>query len=169
MADTVPLGKVPRIARRMALAIRCDELIQGGTIAEQSELARFGQVTMARTTQLISLMTLTPDIQEAIRFLPRTTQGCDVIKETDVRRIAATLAGANNADCGPSGATNGSRPRTFRGELSPGSAPKGVAYKQGVPHPKRVPAAPPPTPPLQPPNGRLGPAQTPQHSPPELS
>jgi hypothetical protein len=72
----------------MALAIHCDELIQQGAIADQSELARFGQVTTARTTQIMSLLALAPDIQEAILFLPRTTQGRDVIKESDVRPIA---------------------------------------------------------------------------------
>ena len=81
-------GKVPRIARLMALAIHCDELIQQGAITDQSELARFGQVTTARTTQIMSLLALAPDIQEAILFLPRTTQGRDVIKESDVRPIA---------------------------------------------------------------------------------
>ena len=91
VADNVPLGKVPRIARLMALAIHCDELIQGGMIADQSELARFGQVTTARTTQIMSLLALAPDIQEAVLFLPRTTQGRDTIKESDIRQISAVL------------------------------------------------------------------------------
>jgi hypothetical protein len=86
-----PRGKVPRIARLMALAIHCDELIQNGDLTDQSELARFGQVTTARTTQILSLLALAPDIQEAILFLPRTTRGRDAIKETDVRQIAAVL------------------------------------------------------------------------------
>ncbi len=72
----------------MALAIHCDELIQQGAITDQSELARFGQVTTARTTQIMSLLALAPDIQEAILFLPRTTQGRDAIKESDVCSIA---------------------------------------------------------------------------------
>lgn len=87
-APDQPYGKVPRIARLMALAINCDELIQQGAITDQSELARFGQVTTARTTQIMSLLALAPDIQEAILFLPRTTHGRDAIKESDVRPIA---------------------------------------------------------------------------------
>jgi hypothetical protein len=86
-----PRGKIPRIARLMALAIHCDELIQNGDLADQSELARFGQVTTARTTQILTLLALAPDIQEAILFLPRTTKGRDAIKETDVRRITTVL------------------------------------------------------------------------------
>ena len=81
-------GKVPRISRLMALAIHCDELIRRGAITDQSELARFGQVTTARTTQIMSLLALAPEIQEAILFLPRTTQGRDAIKESNVRSIA---------------------------------------------------------------------------------
>lgn len=86
-----PRGKIPRIARLMALAIHCDELIQNGDLTDQSELARFGQVTTARTTQILSLLALAPDIQEEILYLPRTTNGRDAIKETDVRVIAAVL------------------------------------------------------------------------------
>ena len=86
-----PRGKILRIARLMALAIHCDELIQNGDLADQSELARFGQVTTARTTQILSLLALAPDIQEAILFLPQTTNGRDAIKETDFRPIAAVL------------------------------------------------------------------------------
>lgn len=91
IAPDQPCGKVPRIARLMALAIHCDELIQNGALTDQSELARFGQVTTARTTQILTLLALAPDIQEAILFLPRTTSGRDAIKETDVRPIAAVL------------------------------------------------------------------------------
>lgn len=86
-----PCGKVPRIARLMALAIHCDELIQNGDLADQSELARFGQVTTTRTTQILTLLALAPDNQEEILYLPRTTNGRDAIKETDVRQIATVL------------------------------------------------------------------------------
>ena len=53
--------------------------------------ARFGQITTARSTQIMSLLALAPDIQEAILFLPRTQAGRDAIKEHEVRSIAATL------------------------------------------------------------------------------
>ena len=75
----------------MALAIHCDELIESGAIADQSELARFGQITTARSTQIMSLLALAPDIQEDILFLPLTQMGRDAIKEHKVRSIAATL------------------------------------------------------------------------------
>jgi hypothetical protein len=75
----------------MALAIRCEKLINDGVVADQSELARYGQITTARMTQIMSLLNLAPDLQEQILFLPRTERGRDIVKETDIRVLAATL------------------------------------------------------------------------------
>ncbi len=44
----VPVGRVPRIARLMALAIRMDRLIRGGQVSDYAELARMGHVSRAR-------------------------------------------------------------------------------------------------------------------------
>ncbi len=90
-ASGVPPGRVPRIARLMALAIRCDKLILDGVIANQSELAEFGRITTARMTQVMTLLNLAPDLQEEILFLPRTEHGRDAFTEMDVRPIAQTL------------------------------------------------------------------------------
>ena len=72
VASDVPAGRVPRIARLMALAIRCEQLIRDGIIANQSALADIGHITTARTTQIMTLLNLAPHIQEQILFLPRT-------------------------------------------------------------------------------------------------
>lgn len=90
-ADTTPIGTVPRISRLMALAIRFDRLIKAGEVTDQADLARLGNVSRARVTQIMNLMQLAPDIQEAILFLPRTTKGRDPIREIMVRPIAAEL------------------------------------------------------------------------------
>ena len=86
---TVEPGNVPRIARLMALAIRFDGLVRRGEVRDYADLARLGYVTRARITQLMNLLNLAPDIQEALLFLPRTIQGRDPIREKDVRPIAA--------------------------------------------------------------------------------
>jgi hypothetical protein len=86
-----PPGRVPRLSRLMALAIRFDKLIKSGQIADQAELARLGQVTRASVTQIMDLLHLAPDIQEAMLFLPRTTSGRDPIGERMLRPIAAVL------------------------------------------------------------------------------
>ena len=85
---SVEPGNVPRIARLMALAIRFDGLVRRGEVRDYADLARLGYVTRARITQIMNLLNLAPDIQEALLFLPRTLQGRDPIREKDVRPIA---------------------------------------------------------------------------------
>lgn len=70
----------------MALAIHCDELLRTGQVANQSELARYAQITPARLTQILTLLDLAPDIQEELLFLPRTTNGRGDIQELDVQK-----------------------------------------------------------------------------------
>lgn len=87
-APSAPVGRVPRVSRLMALAIRLDQLIQDGTVADQAELARLGHVTRARLTQIMNLLWLAPDIQEQVLFLPATERGRDVVTEKQLRPIA---------------------------------------------------------------------------------
>ncbi len=84
-------GRVPRVSRLMALAIKFDRLIAEGAVRDQAELAELGYVTRARVTQIMNLLYLAPDIQEAILFLPRTERGRDPIRERMIRPIAAEL------------------------------------------------------------------------------
>ena len=84
-------GRVPRVARLMALAIRFEELIRAGDVADYAELARLAHVTRARMTQIMNLLMLAPYIQEEILFLPRTVSGRDKIRERHVRPIAAEM------------------------------------------------------------------------------
>ena len=88
VADT-PDGRVPRISRLMALAIKFERLIAEKAINDQAELAELGYVTRARVTQIMNLLHLAPDIQEAILHLPRVTVGKDPITERDLRPITA--------------------------------------------------------------------------------
>lgn len=85
----VPLGRVPRISRLMALAIRFDRLLAEGEVRDYADLARLGHVTRARVTQIMNLLNLAPDIQEALLFLPLVEAGRESIKEWQVRPIAA--------------------------------------------------------------------------------
>lgn len=82
-------GRVPRVARLMALAIRFDKLIRDGVVASQSELAFVAQVTQPRMTQIMNLLHLAPDIQEAILFLPATAEGRDQVHEHMLRKVCA--------------------------------------------------------------------------------
>jgi len=77
------------VTRLMALAIRFEHLIRDGEVKDLAEIARLGQVTRARVTQIMNLLHLAPDIQEAILALPRVEAGRDPITERELRPIAA--------------------------------------------------------------------------------
>jgi hypothetical protein len=86
-----PPGRVPRVSRLMALALRLDELVHTGQVGSYSELARLGHVTRARICQIMSLLQLAPDLQEALLFLPPTPRGRDPLILADLLPIAARI------------------------------------------------------------------------------
>jgi hypothetical protein len=88
-ASAVSTGRVPRLARLLALAIRFDGLLRAGHIQKQVDLARLGHVSRARIAQILSLVHLAPDIQEAILFLPRIQHGRAPLILAKVLPIAA--------------------------------------------------------------------------------
>ena len=88
----VPAGRVPRVSRLMALAIRLDQLIREGTVTDQAEMARLGHVTRARLTQVMNLRCLAPDLQEQTLFLPPTERGRNAVTEKQLRPIAGTTS-----------------------------------------------------------------------------
>lgn len=89
-ARPTPVSRVPRVSRLLALAIRLDQLIRDGVVADQAELARLGHVTRARLTQIMNLLYLAPDLQEEILFLPTFDRGRNPLTEKQLRPIAAT-------------------------------------------------------------------------------
>lgn len=84
-------GRVPRVARLMALAIRFDNLVRTGAVSTQAELAASGHVTRARVTQIMNLLHLAPDIQEAVLYLPLVVHGRDPITEHDLRAVTSRV------------------------------------------------------------------------------
>src|SRR5215831_1574390 len=87
----LPPGRVPRVSRLMALALRVEELVRTGQIASYRELASLGHVTRARVSQITNLVHLAPDIQEALLFLPLTVRGRDPIILADLMPLAAAF------------------------------------------------------------------------------
>ena len=87
--DPFSPAPAPRIARLMALALRFDGLVQDGTVADYTELARLGYVTVARISQIMNLLYLAPDLQETLLFLPAAQQGRDRIHLRLVQPIAS--------------------------------------------------------------------------------
>ena len=88
---SVPAGRVLRVARLLALAIRLEQLVQARVIANYAALAELGHVSRARVTQILNLRLLAPDIQEALLFLPRTERGRDPIHLGELQRLALVV------------------------------------------------------------------------------
>jgi len=87
----VSAGRVPRVARLLALALRCQQLVQAGVIANYAALAQLGHVSRARVTQIFNLLLLAPDIQEALLFLPPTERGRDPIHLRQLQPLARVV------------------------------------------------------------------------------
>jgi hypothetical protein len=86
------VGRIPRVSRLMALAIRMEGLIQCGAVGDYAELARLGHVSRARISQIMNLLLLAPDLQEKLLFLPPIERGRDRLRLRRLLPIALTPA-----------------------------------------------------------------------------
>lgn len=86
----LPRGRVPLVSRLMALALKFEGLVRDEIVTDYAELARLGHVTRSRVSQIMSLLHLAPDIQEAILFLPKVDSGRAPIILRDLQPIATT-------------------------------------------------------------------------------
>jgi hypothetical protein len=75
----------------VALAHRLDELVRAGVVVDYAILAELAHVSRARISQILNLLVLAPDIQEALLFLPRTVRGRDPIHLRQLQPLAAVL------------------------------------------------------------------------------
>jgi site-specific DNA recombinase len=90
-ADASSQGRIPRVSRLMALAIKFQRLVSQGVVRNYRELAEAGHVSRARLCHIMMLANLAPTIQEALLFLPKTIRGRDSIAERQLRTIAGTI------------------------------------------------------------------------------
>ena len=78
--------RAPRAARMLALAHKLEALVRSGVVKNYVELARLGQVSPSRVSQILLLLHLAPSIQESILFV-----GADeghLLTEGDLRKLA---------------------------------------------------------------------------------
>ena len=88
-ATVAPTGRVPRVARMLALAHKVEAMVRDGEFRNYADAARRLGLTRARVTQITNLLLLAPTIQEAILDLPPVTTGRDPISERQLRPIVA--------------------------------------------------------------------------------
>ena len=88
-ATQADMGRVPRVARTLALAHRIDAKIRTGEFLGLADAARAIGVTRARMTQIMKLLLLAAEIQEAILDLPPVMNGRDPVSERALRPIVA--------------------------------------------------------------------------------
>jgi hypothetical protein len=80
-------GRIPRISKLMALAIRCDQLLRSGAVPDATTLASLARVCQPRMTQILNLTLLAPDIQERLLFLDPVEEGKPEVSEKGLRRV----------------------------------------------------------------------------------
>jgi site-specific DNA recombinase len=80
-------GRVPRVSRLMALAIKFGRLVAEGEVPNYRALAEAGQISRARLSQIMRLMDLAPCIQEELLFLPKILAGPDHVTEKALRKV----------------------------------------------------------------------------------
>ena len=84
-------GRIPRLSRLMALAIKMQGLLRSGSVRSYRELTELGQISGARLSQILRLADLAPGIQEEILFLPKTRVGSDLVTEKAIRKVSRVI------------------------------------------------------------------------------
>ena len=84
--------RIPRTARLMALAIKFQSMVDRGEVRDYADLARLGYVTRARLTQIMNLLLLAPEIQEAILGLEGPGIRSTAIAERHIRPIVKLVS-----------------------------------------------------------------------------
>lgn len=79
-------GRYPRAAQVLALALQFQEMIDRGEVRDYADLARLGCVSRERISQIMMLVWLAPDIQQAVLRLPPSERA--PFSEAALRRIA---------------------------------------------------------------------------------
>ena len=82
-------GRIPRVARMLGLAHRIDAMIRSRELRDLADAARTLGLTRARVTQIMNLLLLAPEIQEAILTAEPIKSGRDPVSERSLRLIVA--------------------------------------------------------------------------------
>jgi hypothetical protein len=75
----------------MALALRLERQVQEGMVPSYAELARLGHVSRARLSQIMSLLSLAPDLQEELLFWKPHRRGREPLPLRHILPVTAVL------------------------------------------------------------------------------
>ncbi|MCC6425924.1 MAG: hypothetical protein IT435_03790 [Phycisphaerales bacterium] len=117
--SALPPGRLPRVTRLMALAIRFDQLIRDGEVSDLAEIARLGHVTRARVTQIMNMLHLAPDIQEQLLLQGGVDRGKDPITERHMRAVSSLIDWRKQRALWKSIVINGSQPGQANVDIGP--------------------------------------------------
>ena len=90
-AGDIGRAAASRFARGVEVMATSEYATGEGVVRDQSELARLANVSQPRMTQIMRLLSLAPEIQEDLLFLPRVVRGKPLIHEKMLRPIAAEM------------------------------------------------------------------------------
>lgn len=100
--------RTPRVVETLRKALRWRAELESGTVANQAAIASREGITRARVTQIMALLSLTPEIQQQILLMPRN-RGRASISECALRpllglnpRDQVTAVGSLLSCAGPS-------------------------------------------------------------------
>ena len=82
-----PVRRPAKVAQQLALAHHLQAAIDRGSIADRAAVARKLGLTRARVTQLLDLLMLAPDLQEAVLAL-EAVDGAEPMSERALRAVA---------------------------------------------------------------------------------
>ena len=82
-----PVRRPAKIARMLALAHHLQNAIDRGLVADRAAVARKLGLTRARVTQLLDLLLLAPDLQEAVLAM-EAVDGVEPMAERTLRSVA---------------------------------------------------------------------------------
>ena len=82
-----PVRRPAKVAQQLALAHHLQAAIDRGAIADRADVARKLGLTRARVTQLLDLLLLAPDLQDAVLGL-EAVDGAEPVAERTLRAVA---------------------------------------------------------------------------------